>query len=157
MVTPDDITTALKDIGLRKVQTVMVHTSLSSLGYVCGGAQSVIEAFKADFLPLPQERTKPQKHFVFAALWRFWNSFLLFFIVSGFLYRINCLAIAIRSSAFISIFIPNKWWDCPFAFQEIPSKTFSSRSELPKEMNSSPAFSAARSSSVGSQPSGRNK
>ena len=79
MVTPDDITTALKDIGLRKGQTVMVHTSLSSLGYVCGGAQSVIEAFKADFLPLPQERTKPQKHFVFAALWRFWNSFLLFF------------------------------------------------------------------------------
>ena len=44
LVTPDDIKTALKDIGVRKGQAVMVHTSLGSLGYVCGGAQSVIEA-----------------------------------------------------------------------------------------------------------------
>ena len=43
LVTPDDITTALKDIGVQKGQAIMVHTSLSSLGYVCGGAQSVIE------------------------------------------------------------------------------------------------------------------
>ena len=44
LVTPDDIRTALKDIGVQKGQVVMVHTSLSSLGYVCGGAQSIIEA-----------------------------------------------------------------------------------------------------------------
>ena len=44
LVTPDDIKTALKDIGVQKGQAVMAHTSLSSLGYVCGGAQSVIEA-----------------------------------------------------------------------------------------------------------------
>ena len=44
LVTPDAIKTALKDIGVQKGQAVMVHTSLSSLGYVCGGAQSVIEA-----------------------------------------------------------------------------------------------------------------
>jgi aminoglycoside 3-N-acetyltransferase len=43
-VTPDAIKTALKDIGIQKGQAVMVHTSLSSLGYVCGGARSVIEA-----------------------------------------------------------------------------------------------------------------
>ena len=44
LVTPDDMKNALKDIGVQKGQAVMVHTSLSSLGYVCGGAQSVIEA-----------------------------------------------------------------------------------------------------------------
>lgn len=44
LVTPSDITTALKELGMQKGQAVMVHTSLSSLGYVCGGAQSVIEA-----------------------------------------------------------------------------------------------------------------
>ncbi|EOS41003.1 AAC(3) family N-acetyltransferase [Lachnospiraceae bacterium] len=44
LVTPDDMKTALKDLGVRKGQAIMVHTSLSSLGYVCGGAQSVIEA-----------------------------------------------------------------------------------------------------------------
>ncbi|KAI4444487.1 AAC(3) family N-acetyltransferase [Schaedlerella arabinosiphila] len=44
LVTPDDMKTALKDLGVRKGQAIMVHTSLCSLGYVCGGAQSVIEA-----------------------------------------------------------------------------------------------------------------
>jgi aminoglycoside 3-N-acetyltransferase len=44
LVTPDDIKSALKKAGVRKGQAIMVHTSLSSLGYVCGGAQSVIEA-----------------------------------------------------------------------------------------------------------------
>lgn len=44
LVTPEDIKTALKNVGVKKGQAVMVHTSLSSLGYVCGGAQSVIEA-----------------------------------------------------------------------------------------------------------------
>ena len=31
-------------IGLKKGAVVMVHTSLKSLGYVCGGAQTVIES-----------------------------------------------------------------------------------------------------------------
>ncbi len=44
LVTPNDMKAALMDVGVQKGQTVMVHTSLSNLGYVCGGAQSVIEA-----------------------------------------------------------------------------------------------------------------
>ncbi len=43
LVIPDDIKAALKEVGVKKGQVVMVHTSLRSLGYVCGGAQSVIE------------------------------------------------------------------------------------------------------------------
>lgn len=39
-----DILRALKQVGLQCGQAVMVHTSLSSLGYVCCGAQVVIEA-----------------------------------------------------------------------------------------------------------------
>lgn len=44
IVIKDDIVKALKDAGVRPGQTIMVHTSLSSLGFVCGGAQTVIEA-----------------------------------------------------------------------------------------------------------------
>lgn len=44
LVIRQDIVNALKQIGIRKGQTVMVHASLGSLGYVCGGAQTVIEA-----------------------------------------------------------------------------------------------------------------
>lgn len=40
----DDIIRALKEVGVRPGQAIMVHTSLSSLGFVCGGAQTVIEA-----------------------------------------------------------------------------------------------------------------
>lgn len=40
----DDIIQALKSVGVCNGQTIMVHTSLSSLGFVCGGAQTVIEA-----------------------------------------------------------------------------------------------------------------
>lgn len=39
-----DIADALAKTGVSKGQTVMVHTSLSRLGFVCGGAQTVIEA-----------------------------------------------------------------------------------------------------------------
>ena len=31
-------------LGLKKGDVVMVHTSLKSMGYICGGAQTVIEA-----------------------------------------------------------------------------------------------------------------
>ena len=43
-ITKTDILTVLSDIGLNKGQIVMVHTSLGSLGYVCGGAQTIIES-----------------------------------------------------------------------------------------------------------------
>lgn len=44
LVLKQDILEALKEVGVRQGQTIMVHTSLSSLGFVCGGAQVVIEA-----------------------------------------------------------------------------------------------------------------
>lgn len=44
MVLKTDIVEALKDVGVRAGQTIMVHTSLGSLGFVCGGAQVLIEA-----------------------------------------------------------------------------------------------------------------
>ncbi|MBO4374263.1 MAG: AAC(3) family N-acetyltransferase [Lachnospiraceae bacterium] len=43
-VTKNDIRSAFREVGLKKGSTVMVHTSLSAIGYVCGGAQTVIEA-----------------------------------------------------------------------------------------------------------------
>lgn len=44
VVTKTDIKNGLEKIGLHSGDTVMVHTSLSKIGYVCGGAQTVIEA-----------------------------------------------------------------------------------------------------------------
>ena len=44
IVLKEDIMEALKQVGVTKGQSIMVHTSLSSLGFVCGGAQVVIEA-----------------------------------------------------------------------------------------------------------------
>ena len=44
IVLKQDILDALISVGVSKGQTIMVHTSLSSLGFVCGGAQIVIEA-----------------------------------------------------------------------------------------------------------------
>lgn len=39
-----DIKRKLKEIGIESGDNVIVHTSLKSMGYVCGGAQAVIEA-----------------------------------------------------------------------------------------------------------------
>ena len=44
MVIKEDIVKELKQLGLETGDAVMVHTSLKSMGYVCGGAQAVIEA-----------------------------------------------------------------------------------------------------------------
>lgn len=39
-----DIVNALKSVGLQSGDSVMVHTSLRRIGYICGGAQTIIEA-----------------------------------------------------------------------------------------------------------------
>lgn len=44
VIIKNDIVNELKRMGLQKNDVVMVHTSLKSMGYVCGGAQTVIEA-----------------------------------------------------------------------------------------------------------------
>lgn len=44
LVLKKDIIEALQKVGVKPGQNIMVHTSLSSLGFVCGGAQVVIEA-----------------------------------------------------------------------------------------------------------------
>ena len=44
IVLKEDILAALAEAGVGRGQTIMVHTSLSSLGFVCGGPQVVIEA-----------------------------------------------------------------------------------------------------------------
>lgn len=43
-ITKDEIKKAFSRVGLKSGSTVMVHTSLGKIGYVCGGAQTVIEA-----------------------------------------------------------------------------------------------------------------
>jgi aminoglycoside N3'-acetyltransferase len=47
VVTQADIEAALKELGLAEGDIVLVHSSLSSLGYVVNGAQAVIDAFEA--------------------------------------------------------------------------------------------------------------
>ena len=44
IVLKKDFEDAFKKLGLQEGDNVIVHTSLSSLGFVCGGAQIVIEA-----------------------------------------------------------------------------------------------------------------
>lgn len=43
-ITKNEMIAALQEVGLDQGCNLMVHTSLSNIGYVCGGAQSVIEA-----------------------------------------------------------------------------------------------------------------
>lgn len=43
-ITKTEILSALTSVGVEKGNTVIVHASLKKIGYVCGGAQSVIEA-----------------------------------------------------------------------------------------------------------------
>lgn len=44
VITKEIMINELKAIGLQEDDIVMVHTSLKSMGYVCGGAQAIIEA-----------------------------------------------------------------------------------------------------------------
>ncbi len=44
IVLKQDIWNALAEVGVTRGQSIMVHTSLSKLGFVCGGPQIVIEA-----------------------------------------------------------------------------------------------------------------
>ena len=43
-VIKSEIADALRNVGLQSGDSVIVHTSLRQIGYVCGGAQAVIEA-----------------------------------------------------------------------------------------------------------------
>lgn len=43
-ITKKSLLEDLKGLGIEKGDTLLVHSSLSSLGWVCGGAQSVIMA-----------------------------------------------------------------------------------------------------------------
>ena len=44
VILKEEIVPKLREVGLEKGDVVMVHTSLKRMGYVCGGAQTVIEA-----------------------------------------------------------------------------------------------------------------
>lgn len=44
MVLKEDLKKGFKSLGIKEGDNIIVHTSLSSLGFVCGGAQIVIEA-----------------------------------------------------------------------------------------------------------------
>ncbi len=51
LITKDDICTGLRRLGLRPGLQVLVHSALSSLGYVEGGAEAVIEALLESVSP----------------------------------------------------------------------------------------------------------
>mgnify|MGYP004525373739 FL=1 len=44
VILKEEIVQKLREVGLEKGDVVMAHTSLKRMGYVCGGAQTVIEA-----------------------------------------------------------------------------------------------------------------
>lgn len=44
VITKQNIVDELQRIGLRKNDIVIVHTSMKGMGYICGGAQTIIEA-----------------------------------------------------------------------------------------------------------------
>lgn len=44
LILKSDVLDAFKKVGVKPGQVIMVHTSLGSIGYVCGGAQTIIEA-----------------------------------------------------------------------------------------------------------------
>lgn len=44
VILKEEIVQKIREVGLEKGDAVMVHMSLKRMGYVCGGAQTVIEA-----------------------------------------------------------------------------------------------------------------
>ncbi len=44
IVLKDDVKASLQAVGIKPGQTIIVHTSMSQIGFVCGGAQIIIEA-----------------------------------------------------------------------------------------------------------------
>ncbi len=59
----EDLERTFRDVGLTEGDSVIVHTSLGSIGYVCGGAQTVIEALlntvgKAGTILMPTQSWK---------------------------------------------------------------------------------------------------
>ena len=44
LVLKQDVINAIEKVGVTKGDTIMVHCSLSSMGFVCGGPQIIIEA-----------------------------------------------------------------------------------------------------------------
>lgn len=44
VILKEEIVQKLREVGLEKSDVVMAHTSLKRMGYICGGAQTVIEA-----------------------------------------------------------------------------------------------------------------
>ncbi|MBS7529390.1 AAC(3) family N-acetyltransferase [Hazenella sp. IB182353] len=49
--TIDTLVHDLKNIGIQQGMTIIVHSSLSSIGWVCGGAQTVVEALMKVLTP----------------------------------------------------------------------------------------------------------
>jgi aminoglycoside 3-N-acetyltransferase len=45
-ITKDRLKKDFKELGMREGLTVIVHSSLQSLGWVCGGAVAVIQALE---------------------------------------------------------------------------------------------------------------
>ena len=44
VILKEEIVQKIREVGLEKGDAVMVHTSLKRMGYICGGAQTVIAA-----------------------------------------------------------------------------------------------------------------